>query len=102
MQIIQEFEILDPITEVELYFGIEFKANTDAGEQVNDVALCMLDIVQSEVDGNTQITLQSTSVRDTYVTTDSSVYDQNIDLTHDDVVADWSFIQKVSKTDAFY
>ena len=62
----------------------------------------MLDIVQSEIDGNTQMTLESTSVRDTYVATDSSVYDQNIDLTHDDAVTDWNFIQNVSNTDAFY
>ena len=102
MQIIQEFEILSPITEVELYYGIEIKADQTAGDQVNDVVLCMLDIVQSEIDGHTQMTLEATSVRDTYVATDTSVYQENINLTHDDTVNDWSFIPQVSRTDAFY
>ena len=48
------------------------------------------------------MTLEATSVRDTYVATDTSVYEENIDLTHDDTVNDWSFITQVSRTDAFY
>ena len=40
-------------------------------------------------------------MRDTYVATDTSVYDENVDLTYDDTVSDWSFIKQVAATVAY-
>ena len=53
LQIIEEFEILQVITEMDLYLAIEFQGNTEHEDQVNDVAMCMMAITQTTgVDGN--------------------------------------------------
>ena len=44
IQIIEQFKIMQLLTEVDLYLAIEFKVNSlDAGA-VNDVAMCKIDI----------------------------------------------------------